>query len=71
MAELVNLERLPDEVKKRIVPYLQELFDVHNENIVSVFVYGSAAGKDMLPMRRGSLPRLRPCGASGQRPYPR
>jgi len=51
MAELVNLERLPDEVKKRVVPYLQNLFDVHNENIVSVFVYGSAAGKDFVPKR--------------------
>ncbi len=51
MAELVNLEGLSDEVKKRVVPYLQNLFDVHNENIVSVFVYGSAAGKDFVPKR--------------------
>ncbi len=51
MAELFNLERLPDEVKKKVVPYLQNLFEVHNENIISVFVYGSAAGKDFVPKR--------------------
>jgi len=51
MAKLVNLERLPDEVKKRVGPYLQNLFAVHNENIVSVFVYGSATGKDFVPKR--------------------
>ena len=51
MAELVNLEKLPDEVKKKVVPYLQNLFEIHNENIVSVFVYGSAAGRDFVPKR--------------------
>ena len=51
MPELINLQKLPEVVRKRIVPYLENLFEIHGSNIVSVFVYGSATGQDFIPQR--------------------
>lgn len=49
MGDLKNLERLPIEVKKRVQPYLEELLKLHQDNIISIFIYGSAASGDYIP----------------------
>lgn len=49
MGNLKNLERLPIEVKKRVEPYMEELLKLHQDNIISVFIYGSAASGDYIP----------------------
>lgn len=46
MVDLKNLERLNPEVKKRLVPYLSEMIDLHKENLVSILLYGSALDDD-------------------------
>jgi predicted nucleotidyltransferase len=40
---IMNLEKLQPEVKKKFVPYLETMLKTHGDNVVSVFVYGSAA----------------------------
>lgn len=49
MSNLKNSERLPAEVRKRIEPYMEELLRLHQDNIVSIFIYGSAASGDFMP----------------------
>lgn len=42
----IKLSEVRLEVRKKISPYLRKLIDIHKDNIVSVNLYGSAAGKD-------------------------
>lgn len=49
MQDLKNLEKLDLSARKIIQPYLTELLKVHRDNIVSIFICGSAAGKDYIP----------------------
>lgn len=49
MKDFQNLERLPEIVRKKIVPYLTRLRQIHGNNILSIAVYGSATGKDFSP----------------------
>lgn len=51
MAELINLERLPAEVKRIAEPYCREMLKLHGDNLQSITVYGSATGKDFIPRR--------------------
>ncbi len=46
MEKLKNLDRLDLQAAKLIEPYLDELLKIHQDNIVSIFVCGSAAGAD-------------------------
>lgn len=46
MEGLKNLDKLNPEVKKILRPYLDELLRLHQNNIISVFVCGQAAGAD-------------------------
>jgi len=46
MEGLKNLDKLDRQAAKAIEPYLNELLKVHRDNIVSIFVCGSAAGLD-------------------------
>lgn len=43
MKELKNLEKIDTQARKTIEPYLKELLKIHQGNIVSIFVCGSAA----------------------------
>ena len=36
-------------VKDKFVPFLQDLLNIHREKILSVFIYGSATGKNYIP----------------------
>ena len=49
MPELIGLEKLPVEVRKKIIPFMEELIAIHKDNIRSVFIYGSATGIDYRP----------------------
>lgn len=51
MAELVNLEKLPEEVRDRVVPYCKELIELQGDNLLGIAVYGSATGRDFVPKR--------------------
>lgn len=67
---LRNLERLPEEARRRIVPFLEELLMAFDGSIISIFVYGSVTGPDYNPRESDinlgvvlediSLPRLAP-----------
>lgn len=48
MAELQNLDKLDARIRKLLEPYLDELLRIHNENIVSVLLYGDAAEVDFV-----------------------
>ena len=43
MEKVRNLENLPKEVRRKILPYMNEMLKIHGENVDSIFIYGSAA----------------------------
>ncbi|MEA3489334.1 MAG: hypothetical protein U9R44_03200, partial [Candidatus Omnitrophota bacterium] len=47
--DIRNLEKLPDNARKVLSPFLDELFGIYREAIRSVFVYGSVTGRDYNP----------------------
>jgi hypothetical protein len=49
MSEMVNQDKLPSAVRNVFIPFLRQLQDLNGINLVSVFVYGSAAGHDFNP----------------------
>jgi hypothetical protein len=49
MTELTNTERLPEDVKKIFLPYLERMRQRHEDNLTAVFIYGSAAGGNYVP----------------------
>ncbi|MFH1847202.1 MAG: hypothetical protein ABH869_06595 [Candidatus Omnitrophota bacterium] len=46
-----NLDKLPDQAKKVLEPFLSEIYDVFGQEIISIFVYGSITGSDYNPRR--------------------
>ncbi len=48
MEDLKNLEKLNPQARKVIQPYLGELLKIHQDNLVSIFVCGQAAGADYI-----------------------
>jgi len=51
MSRLINTEKLPEHVKKLIEPYLEKLIEIHEDNIASILIYGSATGKGYVPKK--------------------
>ena len=49
MPELKNLESLPEEVRETFRPFLNKMFSLHQDNIQSVYIYGSATGSNFIP----------------------
>ena len=43
MAELKNIQQLPESVRARVKDYVEKFVTLHGENIISVVVYGSVA----------------------------
>jgi len=43
--ESLKLEHVRQDVRKIIEPYLKKLLDIHQENVISIVLYGSATGK--------------------------
>lgn len=48
MADLKNLEKLNPQAARIIAPYLNELLKIHQDNLLSIFVCGQAAGADYI-----------------------
>jgi len=46
---IINAEKLHIEVQKKFIPYLNAISDIHGDNIISVYIYGSAAGENYIP----------------------
>jgi len=46
---LVNTEKLPEVVKKVLLPYLEELLNIYEDNLLAIVLFGSATGKDFIP----------------------
>ncbi|MCK5654865.1 MAG: hypothetical protein KAI03_01070 [Candidatus Aureabacteria bacterium] len=46
---IVNEGKLHIEVQKKIIPYIKKMSDIHGDNLIAVFVYGSAAGENYIP----------------------
>jgi hypothetical protein len=46
---IINKEKLHIEVQKKFIPFLLTMSDIHGDNLISVFVYGSAAGENYIP----------------------
>ncbi len=47
--KIINIEKLPLEVQNKFIPYLKTMMDIHKEHLISVFIYGSATGKNYIP----------------------
>lgn len=49
--ENLKLDAVRPDVRKIIEPYLKKLLSIHSDNIVSILLYGSAAGESYVPKR--------------------
>ena len=49
MQKLINTEKLSVEVQNKIIPFFNQLLTIHNEDIVSAAIYGSATGINYNP----------------------
>ncbi|MGB2662018.1 MAG: hypothetical protein WBD04_06510 [Candidatus Omnitrophota bacterium] len=68
--EIKNLEKLPVGVKNVLEPYLNEIIQAYDKDIVSIFAYGSVTGPDYNPktsdinlaivLKEVSLEKLKP-----------
>ncbi len=47
--EIRNLEKLPERARKALAPFLEGLFEIYGDDILSVFAYGSVTGPDYCP----------------------
>ena len=46
---IINEKRLHIEVQKKFIPYFETMSDIHGDNLISVFIYGSATGENYVP----------------------
>ncbi len=49
MGPIINIEVLPDEIRKKVNKYVTNLIKLYDNNIVSIFIYGSATGRNYVP----------------------
>jgi predicted nucleotidyltransferase len=49
--DILNLERLSPHLRERLKGYLEEFLKIHEGNIVSIILYGSATGEEFIPKR--------------------
>ena len=49
MTALKNIDQLPPAIRPAVVSYLEEMLSLHEGNLLSVFLYGSAAGANYVP----------------------
>ena len=47
--KIINAEKLPLAVQKKFIPYLKSMMSIHKDHLISVFIYGSATGKNYIP----------------------
>ncbi|MFH1868084.1 MAG: hypothetical protein ABH843_03845 [Candidatus Omnitrophota bacterium] len=53
MQNFKNIEKLTDEARKNFLPYAKEMLNIHKDNILSIFIYGSSASGDPMPGTSG------------------
>lgn len=46
---MINEQRIPKEVRDAYAPFLTQMIDLHGDNLISVFIYGSATGTNFIP----------------------
>jgi predicted nucleotidyltransferase len=46
VSALINLDKLPEPVRRKICPYLEKMIILQGDNLISVVIYGSAVGAD-------------------------
>lgn len=44
-----QLNRLPDDVRNKVSSYFKDFLALHQDNVISIVIYGSAIGGDYLP----------------------
>jgi len=49
MDNLKNLDRLPDAIREKVTRYMTGLLSLHQDNTVSIYVYGDAASGYFMP----------------------
>jgi predicted nucleotidyltransferase len=49
MAEIKNIQQLPESVRVHVSDYVEKFSQLHGENVLSVVVYGSAASGNFVP----------------------
>ena len=49
MAEIKNVQQLPDFVRSHVIHFVERLIDLHKGNIISIAVYGSVASGNFIP----------------------
>ena len=49
MAEINNIQQLPDFVRLPVVRFVERLINLHDKNIVSIAIYGSVASGNFIP----------------------
>ena len=47
--KIINADKLPLEVQNKFIPFLKTMLDIHTEHLISIFIYGSATGKNYIP----------------------
>jgi len=48
-SKIINAEKLPLDVQKKFIPYLENMLNIHSDCLIAVFIYGSATGKNYIP----------------------
>ncbi|MEW5803571.1 MAG: hypothetical protein AB1847_15870 [bacterium] len=51
MIELRNLDKVPPHIQSTVTWYSQDMIQIHQGNLKSITIYGSAAGEDYIPGR--------------------
>jgi hypothetical protein len=49
MAEIKNIQQLPESVRPKIVDYAEKFLNLHGNNVISLVVYGSTASGNFIP----------------------
>jgi len=49
--KIVNKQKLIPEIHRTFMPYLEKMLDIHQTHICSIFLYGSATGKNYVPKK--------------------
>lgn len=51
MGPIINIDALPQEIRKKVRSYTAKLIDIYKDNIISIFIYGSATGRNYVPKK--------------------
>lgn len=49
MAEIINIQQLPDFIRLAVSRFVERLITIHQGNVISIAIYGSAASGNFIP----------------------